>query len=140
VVVWSEGKNAYEFVRDQRPDALILDLRMEHPQAGWIIIHMLRLNPQTAHVPVLVCTGDLAYVQMRRQILRDQRCDVLLKPFSVDELLSKVSSLLDSPSANKPDPGVDENRHSVQVLAGLRKRWRGRGTLFQRMGALRRRR
>jgi DNA-binding response OmpR family regulator len=97
VIRWSEGKTAYDFVRRHQPDLLIVDVRMEHPQAGQLIIHMLRLNPQTASLPVLVCTGDLEYVRTHAQMLRAQHCEVLLKPFSVDDLLNKVNQLLSNP-------------------------------------------
>ena len=115
VLLSAEGKTAYEFVRDRRPDGLILDLRMEHPQAGWIILHMLRRDPRTANVPVLVCTGDVTYVQMRRQLLRELRGDVLLKPFSAEDLLGKVAGLMrvvpparTDPNAVDPEPGDQE--------------------------------
>lgn len=108
VLLSAEGKTAYEFVRDQRPDGLILDLRMEHPQAGWIILHMLRRDPRTAQVPVLVCTGDVTYVQMRRQLLRELRSDVLLKPFSAEDLLGKVASLMHARPPARTEPSGQE--------------------------------
>ena len=94
VLLWSEGKTAYERVREHAPDLLILDLHMEHPRAGWIVVHMLRVDHQTAHVPVLICTGDTEYVRAREEALREKRCDVLLKPFSADELVERVRRLL----------------------------------------------
>ena len=94
VLSWSEGKTAYDFIRQHTPALAIVDLRMEHPQAGWITVHMLRLDPRTAHLPVLVCTGDADYVRANHRMLRENRCEVLLKPFSVDDLLGKVTAML----------------------------------------------
>lgn len=111
VLLWSEGKTAYEQVRDHAPDLLILDLHMEHPRAGWIVVHMLRVDHQTAHIPVLICTGDAEYVRAREQALREKRCDVLLKPFSADDLVRHVRRLLaaepvePAPAPDTPPPG-----------------------------------
>ena len=105
VVSWAEGKTAYDFIRQHTPALAIVDLRMEHPQAGWITIHMLRLDPHTANIPVLVCTGDTDYVRSNLRVLRENGCDVLLKPFSVDELLSKVTAML--PTAPEHTPPLE---------------------------------
>ncbi|PLS83306.1 MAG: hypothetical protein CYG59_01760 [Chloroflexi bacterium] len=104
VVSWAEGKTAYDFIRQHIPALAIVDLRMEHPQAGWITIHMLRLDPRTASIPVLVCTGDADFVRANVRVLRENGCDVLLKPFSVDVLLSKVTALLQPVSEHAAPP------------------------------------
>ncbi len=104
VVSWAEGKTAYDFIRQHLPALAIVDLRMEHPQAGWITIHMLRLDPLTVNIPVLVCTGDVDYVRSNARMLRENGCDVLPKPFSVDELLSKVTAMLQSAPEHAPPP------------------------------------
>lgn len=104
VVSWSEGKTAYDFIRQHTPALAIIDLRMEHPQAGWITIHMLRLDPHTARLPVLVCTGDADYVRANHRMLRENSCEVLLKPFAVDNLLGKVSTMLQMPAQQAAQP------------------------------------
>lgn len=120
VLLWSEGKEAYDLVGQHHPDLLILDLRMEHPQAGWIIIHMLRLDPRTAKLPVLVCTGDVDYVRTHKQILIENDCSVLLKPFSADELLTIVSQLLNK-TTDQPiiaGPILNDHRY-LKLITGL---------------------
>ena len=96
VLRWSEGKTAYDWIREHRPDLVIVDLRMEHPQAGWIIIHMLRVDAAMANLPIIVCSGDRDYIRINQEMLRERRCEVLLKPFDVDTLLNKVAGLLNS--------------------------------------------
>ncbi len=119
VLLWSEGKEAYDLVGQHRPDLLILDLRMEHPQAGWIIIHMLRLDPRTAEFPVLVCTGDVDYVRTHQQMLIEKRCSVILKPFSVDELLTIVSQLLNKPTDEPIIQPIPTNRRYLAIITSI---------------------
>lgn len=91
----SDGRTAYTLIRQHQPNLVILDLRMEHPQAGWIIMHMLRVDPQTAHIPVLMCSGDQEYFKKHAARFREYGCAMLLKPFSVDDLLTQVMLMLE---------------------------------------------
>ncbi len=124
VLRWSEGKTAYERIREHRPNLVILDLRMEHPQAGWIIIHMLRLDAQTVDLPVIVCSADSEYMRTHQELLRQKGCDVLLKPFEVDTLLAKVAGLLNvsrdsqsSQDGGRPSAYTSRVRDLVQTRA-----------------------
>lgn len=120
VLLWSEGKEAYDLVGQHHPDLLILDLRMEHPQAGWIIIHMLRLDPRTAKLPILVCTGDVDYVRTHKQTLIENNCSVLLKPFSADELLVIVSQLLNKATDQPIIAGpISRGQRYLNLITGL---------------------
>jgi DNA-binding response OmpR family regulator len=72
---------------------VILDLRMPDFD-GWQILQLLKLDPQTCTVPVLICSAAVAEVRATEERLREQGCDILLKPFNLDELLDKVCALL----------------------------------------------
>src|SRR5919199_5098538 len=57
IIVCREWDNAYEFVKEQRPDLVILDIRIGGEERGWQILQMLTLDPQTLPIPVIVCSA-----------------------------------------------------------------------------------
>jgi CheY-like chemotaxis protein len=81
---------AHAMVRREKPDFIILDMRLEHPDAGWQILQLIRLDPATKEIPVLVCSADAKFLREKEQQLRAQRCDILEKPFDLDMLLEKI--------------------------------------------------
>jgi two-component system, cell cycle response regulator len=65
-ILHSEGKTAYRMIRQRKPDLVILYLRLEHPEGGWKIMELLRLDPDTTHIPVIVCAADSRATGERR--------------------------------------------------------------------------
>jgi GAF domain-containing protein/CheY-like chemotaxis protein len=51
------GSEGVSMVARRRPDLVLLDLRMPEMD-GFAVLDELRTNPETAHIPVLVITGD----------------------------------------------------------------------------------
>ncbi len=73
---------------------VILDLWLEHPQAGSRVLSLLMGHPATRQIPVIICS---AY----RQLLGDQEAHVRAhgyvivdKPYSIEVLLAQVQALL----------------------------------------------
>jgi DNA-binding response OmpR family regulator len=87
-------QDAYERIRQQRPALAILDVRLEHPEAGWEIATLLRLDPDTATLPLIICSADAQFLKAKADQLRAQRCEILEKPFMLDDLLAKVHAVL----------------------------------------------
>ncbi|HEX5506824.1 MAG TPA: response regulator, partial [Thermomicrobiales bacterium] len=77
-----------------RPDLVLLDIRMGHPEAGWQTLELLRLDPETTRIPVIVCSADTPFLRAKEGALRALRCDILEKPFDLDTLLAKVAAVL----------------------------------------------
>lgn len=94
---WREGSTAYEVIKQERPDLVILDIRLERPDAGWVVLDLLRLDPATADIPVIVASGDLGSLREKEEHLRAQRCLVLPKPFGLEELLAKIREVIGPP-------------------------------------------
>jgi DNA-binding response OmpR family regulator len=99
VVRWTQGAGADAFIRDIQPDLVILDLWLEHPQAGSMVLGLLMVDPATRYIPVLICS---AY----RQLLGDQEAQlrthgylILDKPYQIEELVAQVHTLLDDAQA-----------------------------------------
>ena len=94
VLRWTQGAGADTFIRDVQPDLVILDLWLEHPDAGSMVLGLLMVDPATRFIPVLICS---AY----RQLLGDQEAQlrthgyiILDKPYQIEELLAHVHILL----------------------------------------------
>lgn len=82
VAVATNGEEALEEVSRSRPDAVILDVML--PTAdGWEVLHMLRSVPETASLPVIVCT-----VLEQQELAQSLGAtDFVLKPISQGALL-----------------------------------------------------
>lgn len=94
---WRKADGAYDLIKQQKPSAVILDMRMEHPRAGLAVLERLRTDQTTAHIPVLVCTADHQFATEWREPLARQRCAILTKPFLIDELVHEVRTLVGPP-------------------------------------------
>ncbi len=74
------------------PDLLIVDLHLQKPDSGVHIVERLRQYAGTRDLPVLVCSADLQFLRECGAPLRALGCDLLEKPFELDELLAKVAA------------------------------------------------
>ena len=93
-LICKEGDKAYALVKERQPDLVVLDIRLDHPESGWTILELLRLDPATARIPVIVCSADGRFLREKAAALADLDCDVLEKPFDLDMLLAKVAAAL----------------------------------------------
>lgn len=94
VRVCREGNRAYQFVKEQQPDLVILDIRIEGQETGWTILECLTLDPETKPIPVIVCSAAVRELQAHQAQLDHYGIDVLPKPFDLDTLLEKVAKAL----------------------------------------------
>ena len=92
VVVSPGDDGAYALIREALPDLVVLDL-LPGDASSWQLLDRLTRDPRTAAIPVLACSAPTLEVQARQAELRGQGRDLLLKPFSVDELLERVRQL-----------------------------------------------
>lgn len=89
-----DSSEAYQMIREQRPDLAILDLRMGDPQAGRITLDRLRSDPATANIPVLMISADHYSLAQHEPLLHEHQCGILRKPFQVADFLEKVRTAL----------------------------------------------
>ena len=94
VLICTEGDRAYAFVKEQRPDLVILDIRMGGEEVGWTMLELLTLDPQTRPIPLIVCSAAIRELQEHEPLLRRFGVEVLPKPFDLDALLQKVEAAL----------------------------------------------
>jgi CheY-like chemotaxis protein len=92
-----EADGAYEGVRRQDPDGIILDIRMEHQESGWQLLELYKLDPRLTRKPIIVCSADIPALRERSAYLESKGCAVLPKPFDLDDLLTLLRRLLCAP-------------------------------------------
>lgn len=87
VDVATNGARALSRVSVNRPDVVLLDLMMP-VMTGWEFCQRLRALPGGSDIPVIVISATHGIAQ---QASAAQATDYLAKPFTLDELLAKVS-------------------------------------------------
>jgi CheY-like chemotaxis protein len=111
VKICREGNHAYQFVKEQEPDLVILDIRIDGQEVGWTILECLTLDPVTRPIPLIVCSAAIRELHDHQEHLAQYGVDVLTKPFDLDHLLEKVATALargrrGGPSTETPTPGA----------------------------------
>ena len=90
-----EWEGAYEFVKAQRPDLVILYIRLGGEERGWQILQMLTLDPETLPIPVIVCSAAVDELHAHQPLLQRYGVRALPKPFDLDDLLSAIRHALE---------------------------------------------
>lgn len=85
VLVASSGKQAIEFAEAERPSVIVLDV-MIPSQDGWEILQVLKGNPATQDVPVVICS----VLRERDLALALGAADLLVKPVARADLLQAL--------------------------------------------------
>jgi CheY-like chemotaxis protein len=84
-------------VKSLAPDIIVQDLLFEGSQeTGWKFLTLVRLDPQLARIPLVLCTAAMQTVhdpEMAEQLDR-LGVRVVLKPFDIEELLAALSEVL----------------------------------------------
>jgi two-component system phosphate regulon response regulator PhoB len=96
-ILWVASESAHDMVINQRPDLVVLDLRMERIDSGLLVLEMLRMDPKTQDIPVILCSADLPFLRIQAERLRALRCEVQEKPFTLDDLLDKITAFVGRP-------------------------------------------
>ena len=90
VIPCGRGELAYELIRRGVPDLAIVDLMLGGSEEGWLILTLLRGDPATAHVPIILCSANVGFLRRRGPLLRRRGCVALEKPFDRDGLVGAI--------------------------------------------------
>lgn len=76
-----------------RPDLIIADVRL--PGAPpFAILDLVQANEKVRDIPVLLCSGATQEIEEAAPRLNQLGVSVLMKPFDIDDLLSRIATLL----------------------------------------------
>jgi DNA-binding response OmpR family regulator len=92
-----EGDKAYLSVKKYKPDLVVLDIRINDPEAGFKVIDLIRLDPDTVHIPIIVCSTATQLIRENEARLRENNCDIVMKPFHIEELLMSIETVIGPP-------------------------------------------
>jgi hypothetical protein len=88
-----DGDSALAKAREERPDAILLDLKMDD-KSGFQVADELRRMPEAANIPIIAMTG---YYTEKEHALLVNICGInmrLLKPFNPLDVIAKLESIL----------------------------------------------
>src|SRR4051794_34077682 len=74
VLTYKESHYAYSAIEKEQPDVVILDIRLEHPEGGWNLLQLIRLNPKTHEIPVIVASADTRFLRAKEAQLQQKGC------------------------------------------------------------------
>lgn len=76
------------------PDLLIVNTMFGEEGRGIELVEELKLDPFTAHIPLILCCSPKAEILALEDHLTSHHVRLLLKPFTRDELLATISVLI----------------------------------------------
>lgn len=92
----ANGAEAFEIMRKKTIDLAIIDRNMPS-MTGIEVIKLIRQNPKTKSIKVLMCTGSSLTKEID-EAFNAGADDYILKPLSFPALLGKVTKALASPA------------------------------------------
>ncbi len=82
-------------VKKVKPDLIISDHVFGEEKVGWQFIQKLKMDRETEHIPIIVCSGAIKELREMEGYLTMKDIGVLYKPFDIDELLKLVARKLE---------------------------------------------
>lgn len=83
-------------IEQLNPDLIILDVVFGEEKLGWQMLQLLKMQPVTASIPVVICTAAEKAVREMEGYLVSKNVLVVYKPFELDDLLTAVTKALAS--------------------------------------------
>jgi len=106
-----EAASGLASIREEAPDLVLLDLQLPD-RSGHEVLDEIRSDPRTRLLPVVMLTGFATSAEKIRAT-REGVTDFLSKPFSPEELLARVRSLVNLKQF------ADEHEHAEHVILTL---------------------
>jgi DNA-binding response OmpR family regulator len=81
-------------IKALQPDLIVLDYMWATEDASWSLLQMLRMDPTTAAIPIVLCTGAVREVEAMEGHLNAMGVNVVFKPFNIGHLLEAIRAQL----------------------------------------------
>lgn len=105
VTTIAKHQGAFQQIKETRPDLVICDLVFENMPAGWALLDMLYLDPETNQIPLILCSAAIKQVQEIAPSLASKGIAWLEKPFRLDEMIDLIKAVAEReppPRASSP--------------------------------------
>src|SRR5258705_7263243 len=93
VLAMSSGQAALRALEESHPDLILLDINMPEMD-GWQVLRVLKVDERTTTIPVAMFSIKMA-VRDRLHGEQEGAFDYITKPFSTEELLTRVGRIFD---------------------------------------------
>jgi CheY-like chemotaxis protein len=95
--IWHGHEGVLDMVHTEKPELIFLDLRLVAPEEGWVTIEMLRLDPVTRPIPIIVASVDVELLRTKEEMLRALDCLYLEKPVDLERLVGTIQNVIGPP-------------------------------------------
>lgn len=92
VFTYPDWRTAGEAIAEWQAHLIILDILMGGEAHGWSILEQLRRDARTQHLPVIVCSADVAALEEHALLLDTYHVVPLVKPFDLDALAGIITT------------------------------------------------
>ncbi len=93
VITAGDGAGAIKLARERRPDLIILDVMLPDIN-GQAVCELIRKDPTMAEIKI-ICISGMVEEEKIAELRASGADDFLHKPLDIDELIRRVSRLLD---------------------------------------------
>lgn len=111
VVTAQNGREALEIVREGHPALVIADIMMPHLD-GYGLVHRLKIDPATRHIPVVFITATYVAPEDREFALKIGVARILPKPINFGLFLETVREFLTYGLRTTPEPFDEFNYYN----------------------------
>ena len=95
VMLMSFAPDELTRIVEVKPDLLIIDFVIgDREMEGWQLLQKMRMHRETADIPIVACTAAVKQVRESEAYLLEQGIEVVLKPFTIDQLEGAVRRAL----------------------------------------------
>jgi signal transduction histidine kinase/DNA-binding response OmpR family regulator len=113
VVTAGDGRRGLELVRQIRPAAVVLDIRLPILD-GWDLLALLKADPATAPIPVVV----VSMVDERGKGFALGAAEYLVKPVSGDEVRAALARVAELPDGGHVLVAIGEDASTIELIRG----------------------
>ena len=93
-------------IKLDRPHLIILDFIIGGEDHGWQLLQKLKMDRETASIPVIICTAAVRLVRELEGHLKEKGVGVVLEPFDIDDLLREVNHCWELREEDAANPGT----------------------------------
>ncbi len=100
VVIAESGKEGWDIFQKEKPDAAIIDLIMEHHDAGFILCHRIKKTEHGKKMPLFMLTSATYETGFKFGASTSEekewiKCDgILNKPVVIEDLIAKLENFV----------------------------------------------